>query len=331
MKQKLPPSRITPGHSDHDLLSALARDIQHRAGGALELKRQFPQMLRDCIDAVILTAKTGRRAYEDLEKTEKTYIGTRVEIELRALLRLPKGRLDTEILGRDVDIKHTMGSNWMIPTEAVDHPCVLVAADEPRARCFLGLIVARPAYLTQGQNKDAKRSISAEGFQHILWLLQDEPYPANFWRTLPETTVKQIFAGDSGNARMAQLFRALPRHPIPRDVVEAVANQKDFMRRIRSDGGHGTRDVLAKEGLLILEGRKDAQLIRALDLPPCSASEFISAAPTTAAQIRLAASAGHPIDQTSDLNSDADSHPTCDPTSNPNGEPTEDPPFFAED
>ena len=77
-------------------------------------------MLRDCIDDVIMTAKTGRRSYEELEKTEKTYIGTRVEIELRALLRLRKGRLDTVILGHDVDIKHTMGSNWMIPTEAVD-------------------------------------------------------------------------------------------------------------------------------------------------------------------------------------------------------------------
>ena len=55
-----------------------------------------------------------------------------MEIELRATLRLPKGNLDTVILGRDVDIKNTMSSNWMIPTEAVDHPCILVAADEAR-------------------------------------------------------------------------------------------------------------------------------------------------------------------------------------------------------
>src|SRR5690606_15405344 len=115
-------------------------------------------LLRRCIDDVIMTPKTGRRSYDELEKTEKTYIGTRVEIELRALLHLPKGRLDTVVLGHDVDIKNTMGSNWMIPTEAVDHPCILVAADEARATCYLGLIVARPAYLTLGQNKDAKKS-----------------------------------------------------------------------------------------------------------------------------------------------------------------------------
>ncbi|MFS4582609.1 NaeI family type II restriction endonuclease [Phaeobacter sp. C3_T13_0] len=297
MKQKLPPDLICPGHPDHPLLSSLAQDITTRAGGMFELADRFPAMLRNCIDDVILTAKTGRRAYEDLEKTEKTYIGTRVEIELRAMLRLPKGRLDTEILGHDVDIKHTMGSNWMIPTEAVDQPCILVAADEPRARCYLGLIVARQAYLTAGQNKDAKRSVSAEGFGHILWLLCDQPYPANFWRLLPEATVARIFSGDSGNARMASLFKEIQRQPIPRDVVEAVAAQKDFMRRIRSDGGHGTRDLLAKTGIVILEGRKDAQLMRALNLPHCSGSEFISTQLNTTEEMRLASSAGHAVSE----------------------------------
>lgn len=276
MKQKLPDSLVRPGHADFDLLSPLAEEITSRAGGAMALEHDVPRMLRDCIDDVIMTPKTGRRAYEELEKTEKTYIGTRVEIELRALLGLRKGRLDTEILGRDVDIKHTMGANWMIPTEALDCACLLVAADEARARCYLGLVMARPAYLTQGQNKDAKRSLSAEGFRHILWLLQDQPYPANFWRSADEEAVAQIFAGETGNERMARLFRLIQRRPIPRDVVEAVAQQKDFMRRIRADGGHGTRDILARERIVLLEGQKDAQLIRALELPPCPASAFVS-------------------------------------------------------
>ncbi|MBY6068325.1 hypothetical protein KUW17_16370 [Leisingera aquaemixtae] len=276
MKQKLPDSLVLPGHPDFGVLFPLAEEITTRAGGALALEYDVPQMLRQCIDDVIMTPKTGRRAYEELEKTEKTYIGTRVEIELRALLKLRKGRLDTEILGQDVDIKHTMGGNWMIPTEAIDCACLLVAADEVRARCYLGLIIARPEYLTQGQNKDAKRSISAEGFRHILWLLKDQPYPANFWRTADEAAVEQIFAGETGNERMARLFRLIQGRPVPRDVVEAVAQQKDFMRRIRADGGHGTRDMLARERIVLLEGQKDAQLIKALGLPPCPASAFIS-------------------------------------------------------
>lgn len=292
MKQKLPASLIQTGHPDYVLLSQLASEITARAGGALTLDQDFPAMLRRCIDDVIMTPKTGRRAYEELEKTEKTYIGTRVEIELRALLRLPRGRLDTEILGRDVDIKNTMGSNWMIPTEALDHPCLLVAADEARARCYLGLIIARPAYLTHGQNKDAKKSICAEGFGHILWLICDHPYPANFWRGQDTDTVAEIFSGATGNLRMACLFRQIQNTPIARDVVEAVAQQKDFMRRIRSDKGRGTRDLLERDGILLLSGQYDGQLIKALGLPNCTGSEFISCSPKDDQARRMALQAG---------------------------------------
>jgi hypothetical protein len=296
MKQKLPPSLILPGHPDFPLLAALGEEITTRAGGPLALEHAVPQMLRQCIDDVIMPPKTGRRAYEELEKPEKTYIGTRVEIELRALLKLRKGRLDTEILGHDVDIKHTMGANWMIPTEALGCPCLLVAADEARARCYLGLVVARPEYLTRGQNKDAKRSLSAEGFSHILWLLQAQPYPANFWRSADEAAVEQIFAAATGNERMAQLFRLIQRRPIPREVVEAVAQQKDFMRRIRSDKGRGTRDILARDGILLLSGQYDSQLIKALELPACSGGEFISAPVETGYHARIASQSGHPVE-----------------------------------
>jgi hypothetical protein len=292
VKQHVPPSNVLPEHPDHALLSALATEITSRAGGAQALAEGFAAMLRVCVDDVIMTPKTGRRSYEELEKTEKTYIGTRVEIELRALLDLPNGRLDCVIRGHDVDIKNTMGGNWMIPTEAVDAPCILVAADEARALCYLGLIVAKRDYLTQGQNKDAKRTISAGGFTHILWLLRDHPYPPNFWRTVPEDTVSRIFRGRAGNHRMAALFREIQCRPIARDVVQAVAQQHDFMRRIRSDGGKGTRDHLAHEGLLLLSGHYDAPLIAALGLPECAHSEFISYRPQTQAQIDLAAAHG---------------------------------------
>ena len=295
MKATLPVSQVRPGHPDHALLAAIAADIIARAGGIDALRTRFPALLRDCIDDVIMTPKTGRRSYDELEKTEKTYIGTRVEIELRALLALPRGRLDTRILDHDVDIKHTMGGNWMIPTEAVDAPCLLVAADELRARCYLGLIVARVPHLTHGQNKDAKRSISAHGFAQILWLVEHHPYPPNFWRSVDADIVARIFAAPTGNARMAALFRAVQRRPIGRAVVEAVARQRDFMRRIRADQGRGTRDILAREGIALMSGQYDADLIAALGLRPCSTSEFISFRPTRPEQIALAAARGFPL------------------------------------
>lgn len=292
MKQTLPPSRVIAGHPDWPLLSALRDDICRRAGGADALATRFPALLRGAIDDVILTPKTGRRCYDDLEKTEKTYIGTRVEIELRAMLGLPRGRLDTVILGRDVDIKHTMGNTWMIPTEAVDQICLLVAADEARAACYLGLIVARPDVLTRSQNRDAKKSVAAAGFAQILWLLCDHPYPPNFWRDVAPDAVARIFAGRSGNQRMATLFREIRNQPITRDVVAAVARQHDFMRRIRADNGQGTRDILAREGILLLSGQFDAPLIAALGLPPCPPDAFVSCRPTDRAAIALAAQHG---------------------------------------
>lgn len=296
MKKSIPDSIVVQGHPDYDLLSGLAAEITKRAGGPKALGQGFSAMLRQCVDDVIMTPKTGRRSYDELEKTEKTYIGTRVEIELRALLHLPRGKLDTRILGRDVDIKNTMGSNWMIPTEAVDHPCILVAADEKRAMCYLGLIIAKLDYLTAGQNKDAKKSVSADGFSNILWLLKEKPYPPNFWQTVPSDAIERIFSGRSGNQRMAALFREVRDVPIKREVIEAVAKQKDFMRRIRSDNGRGTRDILAREGIVLLSGDYDSALIGELGLASCSGGEFIAHKIRTAEAAGMSQNHGFSID-----------------------------------
>lgn len=293
LKKNIPDSEILIGHQDFELLNALSDEIVRRAGGKDALVLKFPALLRQCVDDVIMTPKTGRRSYDELEKTEKTYIGTRVEIELRAMLELPKGeKLDVEILGHEVDIKNTMGGNWMIPTEAVGYTCILVAADEKRGVCYLGLLVARLEYLSAGQNKDSKKSVSAAGFAHILWLLKEQPYPPNFWRTISVEATERIFAERSGNRRMMALFREVQRRPIGRDVVAAVAQQPDFMRRIRADSGKGTRDHLAREGIALLPGSYDANLIAALGLPSCSASEFISCKPETRSEVDIIADAG---------------------------------------
>lgn len=278
MRKSIPDSLVEPGHPDHDLLASIRSDLEARAGGPGSLEAKVPDLLREVIDDVIQTPRTGRRSYDELEKTEKTYIGTRVEIMLRALLDLPRGRLDTVVMGHDTDIKHTMGNNWMIPGEAVGHPCILVAADETRARCYMGLFVARLEYLTSSTNRDAKRSISAAGFQHIMWAFCDRPYPPNFWRTIPAESVDRIFSGKTGNDRVMSLFREVQRVPVSRETVQAVARQKDFMRRIRSDDGRGTRDRLLQEGVLLLSGTYDGPLMRELGLPT---GDFVSFSPET--------------------------------------------------
>lgn len=277
MKKNVPQSLVNEGHPDFGLLHGIASEIRASVGGAEKLRIEVPPLLRETIDDVIQTPRTGRRSYDELEKTEKTYIGTRVEIMLRALFGVSKGNhLDTKIAGHEVDIKHTMGSNWMIPAEALDHVCMLVAADELSSLCYLGLIVARRENLTSGGNRDSKVSVSASGFGNIYWLLRDQTYPPNFWRTVPVEKVDRIFSGSSGNERMVSLFRELQSVPISRETVEAVARQKDPMRRIRADGRRGTRNILAKEGILLLSKEYDAEAIKYFGLP---VADFISYKP----------------------------------------------------
>jgi hypothetical protein len=169
MRYPLPSSNVNPSHQDHPALRDISEEILRLGGGQGALVREIGLLLRQCIDEVLKTPKTGRYRYEELERVEKTYIGQLVEIEIRSLLQLQKGKLlDVVILNREVDIKHTMGNNWMIPPEAVDRVCLLVAADEERLRCYFGAFVARPEYLTSAGNRDKKRTISASGFENIF-------------------------------------------------------------------------------------------------------------------------------------------------------------------
>jgi hypothetical protein len=289
LRSQLPKSLIVAGHPDFLLLSAIAADLEARAGGAGRIVQEVPELLREVIDDVIQTPTTGRRSYDELEKTEKTYIGTRVEIMLRALLSLPRGRLDAVVLGHDTDIKHTMGNNWMIPSEAIGHVCILTAADENRARCYFGLFVAHAEYLTGAGNRDGKKSLSASGKAHVLWIFANHPYPPNFWRTIPASSVERIVMGRTGNERVMALFREVQGVPVTRKTVEGVARQQDFMRRVRADNGRGTRDLLAAEGILLLSGQYDGPLIRSLGLP---LGDFVAHTPLNEQELELARAAG---------------------------------------
>lgn len=289
LRKKIPACAVVPGHPDYALLKSLSDEIEHRAGGKASLKAEIPIMLRECIDALINTPRTGRRNFNELEKVEKTFIGTHVEIVIRKFLRLEKGILDTVILDHDVDIKFTTGDNWTIPPEAYGHPCLVIAADEERSLCYMGLIIIRPEVMHGGMgNRDAKRGISTEGFSNILWLLCDHPYPPNFWRTVDSAAIERITSARSGNERVSALFEQVQGRPISRDVIDATARQKDFTRRTRADNGRGSRDTLLEQGILLLTGTKHPALIEALGLPFCRRGEYTSYAPKTDAEWAIA-------------------------------------------
>ena len=148
---------LEPSHHDYESLKRLEVKIIEHAKGWERFKRDIPNLIRQGIDEVIDAARSKRFTLDELEKTEKTYIGTKIEILLRNHLRLEPGIvLDVLIDDVEVDIKNTIGSSWTIPQEAIGHPCILIQENEKTAKCSFGLIVIRPGVLNAGLNRDKK-------------------------------------------------------------------------------------------------------------------------------------------------------------------------------
>jgi hypothetical protein len=288
----MPSVPLHPEHSDFPVLKPLVAALLRAAGGMSNLAQDIPQLIRKAIDEVIDAPRTNRFTLSETEKTEKTYLGTKIEILLRAHLKLPKGRiLDLAVGGVETDIKNTMGGNWTIPMEAFGHPCLLIKESEKKATCSVGFIIARDEYLNPGQNRDAKRSFSVKGLQNAWWLLKDDPYPSNFWEAMPLKQRQLIMEARGGTVRLAALFRTIQKRPLSRLIVQAVAQQDDYMKRVRRNGG--ARDVLAREGIAILWGQADRSIISRLKLGPVGSDEFISYKPTEASEIAVLRKAGH--------------------------------------
>lgn len=204
--------------------------------------------IRKAFDEVIDGPRTGRFRIEQLEKTEKTYIGTKVEIVLRAELELERGLiLDNLICGHEVDTKFSISGSWMIPREAVGQICLLVAGNDNTGRFITGLLRMTDDVLTQGANQDGKRTVSAVGRRHIVWLADDSPMPRNFLLHLPHDVRDYIMRQPSGMQRVQALFQTVTGQIIPRTAIEQVAQQKDPMRRARQ-----MKERLARENYHVL-------------------------------------------------------------------------------
>jgi Restriction endonuclease NaeI len=216
---------------------------------------------------VIDTTRTGRFFLKQLEKTEKTYLGTKFENLLRDWLDVPRGViLDLVIGGQEVDVKSTTGgkSDWMIPREAINQLLILLRVNEESSKCAVGLARARTSYLRTGTNQDKKTSFSAAGTANIWWLVADFEYTPNFWTQIDDTLRNTIMSSGKGTKRLATLFEHCIGMPISRVQVQAVAAQDDYMKRLRKNGG--ARDLLAPKGIAILYSETDRALMHQLGL-----------------------------------------------------------------
>ncbi|MEQ1547545.1 MAG: NaeI family type II restriction endonuclease [Chakrabartia sp.] len=283
---------LSNDHQDYEDLFAIEHDLLKAVGGKSLFDEKLRSFFRSAIDEVIDTARTGRFFFKDLEKTEKTYLGTKFEILLRDWLQVPRGvLLDLLIGGREVDVKSTTGggSGWMIPPEALDQFCILLRVNEALAKCAVGIARARPAYLRAGENRDAKTSFSAAGTKNIWWLVSDFDYTPNFWSGIDDEIRQKIMNSGKGTKRLAALFQHCHGMPVSRVQVAAIAAQDDFMKRLRKNGG--ARDILAPMGIAILYSETDRDLMYQLGLS-FGYREFISHRPTDKLQEKLLRDAG---------------------------------------
>lgn len=244
----------------------IKRDLRAKARVAISV----------AIKDVLMTSKTRIVRVADLEKVPKTYIGSRVEIELRHALGLVKGSdLDYSVCGVSVDCKHTIGRSWMIPREALGKICLLVKTDYDNANCFsvkIGRIL--PEMLPPSENKDGKKSLRYT-HEDLRELVLDEDLPPNFYKYLSPDQLSDIFDPNLGAARrLAKLFSSFPSTPIPRSVIEDVAGQKDYMKRVRRNGG--AQDFLAHHEILWGGEEKAKIKLIILGLPLIGKDEFIA-------------------------------------------------------
>jgi len=247
--------------------------------------------LRRTYDMLLDGQHTGRYRWEQLHKTEKTHCGTLVEINLQREFTFSDGQiLDYSILGSEVDCKYSDRlAAWMIPPEATGHVLLGVWANDLKGRWSAGLVRATPDHLNAGANRDAKRTLNVAGRKSIRWLHHNAPLPENILLHLPAEDVIAIFGKKSGQQKVNELFRRAIGRIVSRTVVATVAEQEDYMKRVR--GNLGARSHLKSEGIVILgQYGSHTAIADSLGLPIAGSGEFVSARVTR----RTAAHAGLP-------------------------------------
>jgi hypothetical protein len=164
-------------------------------------------VLRDTYDQLYDGQRSGRYRWEQLRKTEKTYMGTLVEINLHREFDFEDGvAMDYRIADIDVDCKYSQSlGGWEFPPEAYEesHLCLVVWANEEAKRWEAGLI--RVASEIEGllgpPNRDQKRKLTQQGESRIRWLYEMPTLPENLLLHLPEETRTEVLTATPERCR----------------------------------------------------------------------------------------------------------------------------------
>lgn len=200
----------------------------------------FGELIRQAIDEVLDGPRTGRFRLDQLDQTEKAYIGTRIEHIIQAFFGFGPGTLaDVKIADTDVDVKWSKTLDWMIAPENVGGIILGIGLSKGEDQFSVGIFRASDAVLRKKGNRDGKRSLTAESREvEVSWLVRAASLPPNFLDQIPDSVRRAIFASTSAQQRMAILARELEGTAIPRSAFETIAQGRfDPMRRLRRDKG----------------------------------------------------------------------------------------------
>lgn len=243
--------------------------------------KRIGRVIRETFDQLLNGEVTGRYAWEELRQTEKTHAGSMLEINLHREFDFEDGsEMDYRIGGIEVDCKYSQEFwKWMIPPEAIGHICLVISADDNSSKWSGGLVRITEDALTKGGNRDSKRNIKATSRTKICWLWRDYELPENLLLHLDtETRNKILLPGiRKGQQRVNQLFRLVHRRRISRGVVRTVAQQYDYMARVREGSPTRARPQLREEGIIILgDYRAHQDVAKALGGPVPGDGEFVA-------------------------------------------------------
>jgi hypothetical protein len=271
------------------------REIAAWFEGQEDARRRFGFVFRDALDFMLDGQHTGRWHYDHLSKTEKTHLGSMIEITFAKEFEIEEGRLiDWRVAGQDIDCKFSRSMyGWEFPLEmyaqsystghknTIDHPAFVAWMCDDTNEWAVGLVRISDGLLRfhpDGRprwNGDRKRKIADEHQDEIYWLfggVQDD---------LPRNAILDLSAAEragalnsstSGNMRMKVLFTAVQQQLIDRGTILTVGQQDDSPRRARD-----SRTLLAKSGIALLghmEGHPDVALALGLDV--CEKGQWMS-------------------------------------------------------
>jgi hypothetical protein len=252
-------------------------DEFRRVSGAVDL---IGEAIRDAFDQAYDGQNSGRWDYRQLNKTEKTHIGTLVQINIHRYLTLEDGRdLDYRVAGVEVDCKWSrMMGDWEIPEEMYlkngPQVALLIWGNDFTARWCAGLIRTHETNLRpKGLQRDRKRKLNSAALDKILWLEREgQLIPNQLLRASPAER-RLVLGQRSGQACVDMLFKVLAGQLVTRSSVVTAAMQDDPMKRVRD----ARKNLRAKGYIILGHYAPHPDLAADLGLPRPALGSFVSA------------------------------------------------------